>query len=68
MGSHLHFFTIPANAGTAEQDALNVFLASNRVVALEKQWISAGADSSTGNGYLAGSIVSAVSGGCRFFG
>lgn len=45
MGSHLHFFTIPANAGTAEQDALNVFLASNRVVALEKQWISAGAES-----------------------
>jgi superfamily II DNA helicase RecQ len=45
MSSTLHFFSIPALAPMAAQNALNQFLTQHRVVALEKQWLSAGADS-----------------------
>ena len=45
MSSTLHFFSIPALGGRAEQDALNAFVAQQRVVALDKHWLDAGLDS-----------------------
>ncbi len=41
----LHFFSIPALNGAAEQDALNRFCASHSVVTLEHQLVQAGAAS-----------------------
>ncbi len=45
MSSFLHFFTIPALNSEAAQAELNRFVASNRVVAMEKQWLHAGENS-----------------------
>ncbi len=45
MSSSLHFFTIPALNPNAAQVQLNQFLAANRVVAMEKQWLAAGNES-----------------------
>lgn len=41
----LHFFTIPVFHPQPAQDELNCFLASHRVVRLEKQWLPAGEQS-----------------------
>jgi hypothetical protein len=45
MSTTVHFFTIPALAPLAAEQALNRFLAAHRVVVVEKQWVAAGIDS-----------------------
>ncbi len=41
----LHFFVIPIHDSGAAQQALNSFCAAHRVVSLERQFVTAGADS-----------------------
>jgi superfamily II DNA helicase RecQ len=41
----LHFFTMPVHAGEAEAEALNRHLAQNKVVAVDRHFVSEGANS-----------------------